>query len=55
MSAWRLRLHDTLSIAYLLVQVGPGTVVEIDLFGAWVSGVVPLEPLFDATGDRVRG
>ncbi len=33
----------------------PGTAVELDIFGSWVSGEVTSEPLFDPSGERVRG
>ena len=46
------------SIAYAYLpseQAGPGTAVELDIFGQWVAGEVAKEPLFDPSGDRVRG
>src|SRR5262249_20967043 len=44
------------SIAYAYIPAGcaVGTPVEIDIFGRWVGGQVAKEPLYDATGARVR-
>ena len=53
----RLRLHrralDRLRLP--AGSIGPGTDVEIDIFGRWVPGEVAREPLFDPKGERVRG
>ena len=46
------------SIAYAYLppeHAEPGTSVELDIFGSWVSGEVAAEPLFDPSGERVRG
>ncbi len=46
------------SIAYAYLPsaaCSPGTPVEVDIFGEWVAGSVAEEPLFDPTGERVRG
>ncbi len=46
------------SIAFAYVPAAhaePGTAVEIDIFGAWIPGVVAAEPLYDPSGERVRG
>ena len=46
------------SIAYAYVPVAstePGTPVEIEIFGEWVEGEVAAEPLWDPTGERLRG
>ena len=46
------------SIAYAYLppdRAEPGTAVELDIFGRWVSGEIVEEPLFDPGGDRVRG
>jgi glycine cleavage system aminomethyltransferase T/glycine/D-amino acid oxidase-like deaminating enzyme len=45
------------SIAYALLPVDakPGTAVEVDVFGDWITGEVVAEPLFDPKGERVRG
>jgi glycine cleavage system T protein len=44
------------SIAYAYVPAAstPGTPVEVEIFGKWVSGHVATEPLFDPTGKRIR-
>jgi 4-methylaminobutanoate oxidase (formaldehyde-forming) len=45
------------SIAFAYVPVAradPGTRVEVDIFGDWVSGEVREEPLYDRSGERVR-
>ena len=44
------------SIAYAYIPSGcaAGTPVEVDIFGAWISGKVAVEPLYDPTGSRVR-
>jgi 4-methylaminobutanoate oxidase (formaldehyde-forming) len=46
------------SIAYAYLpseRSGPGQPVEVEIFGEWVGGEVATEPLFDPTGERVRG
>jgi 4-methylaminobutanoate oxidase (formaldehyde-forming) len=46
------------SIAYAYVpaeSADPGTGVEIEIFGEPVSGRVAAEPLYDPTGERLRG
>jgi 4-methylaminobutanoate oxidase (formaldehyde-forming) len=47
----------SIAYAYLPVDVaGPGTPVDIDLFGVWTSGAVASkEPLVDPGGTRIRG
>ena len=47
-------VNMSIAYSYLPVECGPGTRVEIDLFGRWVSGEVAKEPLFDPLGERVR-
>ncbi len=45
------------SIAYAYLppaHAGPGTEVEVEIFGEWVPGRVEREPLFDPKGERVR-
>jgi 4-methylaminobutanoate oxidase (formaldehyde-forming) len=45
------------SIAYAYLPAGsasPGTAVQVEIFGAWVSGSVALEPLYDPEGSRLR-
>ena len=46
------------SVAYAYLppeRSEPGTAVELDIFGSWVGGEVTSEPLFDPSGERVRG
>jgi glycine cleavage system aminomethyltransferase T len=46
------------SVAYAYLppdRAEPGTAVELDIFGSWVAGEVSGEPLFDPSGERVRG
>ncbi len=45
------------SIAYAFVpsRFEVGTAVEVEVFGAWVSGHIAAEPLYDPEGSRVRG
>lgn len=47
-------VESSIAFAYLPVQHGPGTRVDVDLFGTWVSGSVVAEPLFDPSSARVR-
>ncbi|HST86369.1 MAG TPA: FAD-dependent oxidoreductase [Kineosporiaceae bacterium] len=45
------------SIAYAYLPIAdakPGTPIEVDLFGTWVSGVVADDVLYDPTNSRVR-
>jgi glycine cleavage system aminomethyltransferase T/glycine/D-amino acid oxidase-like deaminating enzyme len=45
------------SIAYgyvPLAHAGPGTALEVDIFGDWVPAEVRAEPLYDPRGERVR-
>jgi 4-methylaminobutanoate oxidase (formaldehyde-forming) len=46
------------SIAYAYLPAGvcePGTPVEVEIFGDWVAGEVATEPLYDPSGERLRG
>ena len=43
-------LGRSIAYAYLPIEAGPGTAVEIDLFGEWVGATVHREPLFDPRG-----
>jgi 4-methylaminobutanoate oxidase (formaldehyde-forming) len=46
------------SIAYAYLppeHAEVGTQVELDIFGSWVGGEIAAEPLFDPSGERVRG
>jgi glycine cleavage system aminomethyltransferase T/glycine/D-amino acid oxidase-like deaminating enzyme len=47
-------VERSIAYAYLPAEHGPGTAVEIDIFGSWVAGEVTREPLFDPRGERVR-
>ena len=45
------------SIAYAYLpaaSAGPGTSVEVEIFGEWVRGEVAAEPLYDPRGERLR-
>ncbi|MEP6910992.1 MAG: FAD-dependent oxidoreductase [Actinomycetota bacterium] len=45
------------SIAYAYLpasSAAPGTRVEVEIFGDWISGTVVEEPLFDPKGERIR-
>jgi 4-methylaminobutanoate oxidase (formaldehyde-forming) len=45
------------SIAYGYLpadRADPGTPVEVEIFGEWVSGEIAPEPLFDPAGERLR-
>jgi glycine cleavage system aminomethyltransferase T/glycine/D-amino acid oxidase-like deaminating enzyme len=48
-------VERSIAYAYLPAGVDDGAKVEIDVFGVWVGGEVAAEPLFDPTGQRVRG
>ena len=49
-------IERSVAYAYLPPEhAGPGTAVELDIFGEWVGGEVAEEPLFDPGGERVRG
>ena len=45
----------SIAYAYLPVEVEIGTEIEVDVFGQWVQGEVAREPLFDPSGERIRG
>jgi glycine cleavage system aminomethyltransferase T/glycine/D-amino acid oxidase-like deaminating enzyme len=47
-------VERSIAYAYLPAELGPGTRVEVDVFGVWVAGEVSREPLFDPPGERVR-
>jgi len=44
----------SIAYAYLPAAYEVGTVVEVEIFGEWVLGVVAAEPLFDPKGERIR-
>jgi 4-methylaminobutanoate oxidase (formaldehyde-forming) len=49
-------VEKSISYAYLPPdRAEPGTPVEVEIFGDWVTGEVTAEPLFDARGERIRG
>jgi 4-methylaminobutanoate oxidase (formaldehyde-forming) len=45
---------QSIAYAYVPATSTPGTPVEVEIFGKWVSGHVAAEPLFDPTGKRIR-
>jgi 4-methylaminobutanoate oxidase (formaldehyde-forming) len=44
----------SIAYAYLPVLCEIGTEVAVEIFGEWVGGSVAAEPLYDATGERIR-
>jgi 4-methylaminobutanoate oxidase (formaldehyde-forming) len=49
-------VERSIAYAYLPSSAAePGTAVEVEIFGEWVAGSVAEEPLFDPTGERIRG
>ena len=48
-------VQRSIAYAYLPPEVEVGTEVTVDIFGRWVAGQVADEPLFDPSGERVRG
>jgi glycine cleavage system aminomethyltransferase T/glycine/D-amino acid oxidase-like deaminating enzyme len=49
-------LGASIAYGYLAGQdCAPGTEVNVDLFGEWVTGRVVADPLLDPSGSRVRG
>jgi 4-methylaminobutanoate oxidase (formaldehyde-forming) len=47
-------VERSIAYAYLPAELGPGTPVEVDIFGSWIAGEVAREPLLDPKGERVR-
>jgi glycine cleavage system aminomethyltransferase T/glycine/D-amino acid oxidase-like deaminating enzyme len=47
-------VQRSIAYAYLPPEHGPGTTIEVEIFGRWVEGEVAAEPLFDPEGERVR-
>jgi len=48
-------VERSIAYAYLPASAAkPGTRVEVEIFGAWISGSVAEEPLFDPNGERIR-
>jgi glycine cleavage system aminomethyltransferase T/glycine/D-amino acid oxidase-like deaminating enzyme len=48
-------VERSIAYAYLPAEIAEEAAVEIDIFGEWVGGVVAAEPLFDPSGERIRG
>jgi 4-methylaminobutanoate oxidase (formaldehyde-forming) len=49
-------VERSIAYAYLPAErAEPGTEVEVEIFGEWVSGEVAAEPLYDPSGERLRG
>jgi len=49
-------VERSIAYAYLpAAEVRPGRPVEVEIFGGWIAGEVTEEPLYDPTGDRIRG
>jgi 4-methylaminobutanoate oxidase (formaldehyde-forming) len=48
-------VRRSIAYAYLPAEhAAPGTAVDVEIFGDWVSGEVSAEPLHDPRGERVR-
>jgi 4-methylaminobutanoate oxidase (formaldehyde-forming) len=47
-------VERSIAYAYLPAEHDAGTDVEVEIFGEWVSGAVAAEPLYDASGARIR-
>jgi 4-methylaminobutanoate oxidase (formaldehyde-forming) len=47
-------VERSIAYAYLPPDAGPGTPVEVEVFGRWIPGAVAAEPLFDPRGERIR-
>jgi 4-methylaminobutanoate oxidase (formaldehyde-forming) len=47
-------VSESIAFAYLPTALGPGTVVDVEMFGVRVPGAVHEEPRFDPEQDRVR-
>jgi 4-methylaminobutanoate oxidase (formaldehyde-forming) len=45
---------SSIAYAYLPAEHDVGTEVAVEIFGAWVDGVVSAEPLYDPAGERIR-
>jgi glycine cleavage system aminomethyltransferase T/glycine/D-amino acid oxidase-like deaminating enzyme len=48
-------VERSIAYAYLPVEIDTGAHIEVDVFGQWIPGEVAVEPLFDPTGERIRG
>jgi len=48
-------INKAIAYAYLPINTcEPGTMVEVELFGRWIQGLISSEPLFDPSNERVR-
>jgi 4-methylaminobutanoate oxidase (formaldehyde-forming) len=47
-------VRQSIAYAYIPSSCRVGTVVEVDIFGKWIGGVVAKEPLYDPAGARIR-
>jgi glycine cleavage system aminomethyltransferase T/glycine/D-amino acid oxidase-like deaminating enzyme len=45
----------SIAYAYLPPEHDVGTAVEVDIFGRWIAGEVAREPLYDPSGETLRG
>jgi len=45
---------ESIAFAYLPAEAGPGSSVDVEMFGVRVPGEVRDEPRFDPAQDRVR-
>jgi glycine cleavage system T protein len=45
----------SIAYAYVPPECGPGSTLEVQVFGRWVPAVVAKEPLYDPAGERIRG
>jgi 4-methylaminobutanoate oxidase (formaldehyde-forming) len=45
----------SIAYAYLPARHEVGTALEVEIFGEWVPGEVAAEPLYDPSGEKVRG
>jgi len=47
-------VKKSIAYAYVPASAAAGTPVEVEIFGAWVSGEIAKEPLYDPRGDKIR-
>jgi 4-methylaminobutanoate oxidase (formaldehyde-forming) len=47
-------IAQSIAYAYIPATAQPGTPVEVEIFGEWITGHVAKEPLYDPTGLRIR-
>ena len=47
--------NASIAYAYLPAEIAPGSAVEIELFGEWITGEIVTGALVDPRGERVRG